>query len=57
MFECRLLGIQPQTHRGIPHLNRDSVIQVMKFRSTVLAPYSGNHRKSKKVEHENGFKL
>jgi len=40
-------GIQPQSHRGIPRLNRDSVTEVIGSRSTNLMDYLENYTKVK----------
>jgi len=42
-FNADYTRIQPQTHRGIPRLNRDPIAQVMKSGSAVLGSHTETH--------------
>jgi len=56
-FNVEYKIIRPQTQKGIPRPNRDSVTQVMESRSAVLGSNSEAHWNYGKIQHENGLKL
>jgi len=56
-FNVDYYRIHPQTHRGIPLINRDTNTQVIDFRSIVLGTYSDTHWNYRNIEHENGLKM
>jgi len=49
--------MEPLIHRGIPRPNRDSITQVMEYRSAILGPILKAIKEYEKIGHEDGLKF